>query len=101
MQCPKNPELPAKPHKSLARLFDFKEYQHLSYISARLVELVDTLGLEPSAQAWGFESLTGHHKMYERIFKAPALRQGLFFSKIFSNVSFNKKTNRYKFFHPR
>lgn len=28
---------------------------------ARLVELVDTLGLGPSARAWGFESLTGHH----------------------------------------
>ncbi|ACP25170.1 hypothetical protein NGR_c13900 [Sinorhizobium fredii NGR234] len=29
---------------------------------ARLVELVDTLGLGPSARAWGFESLTGHHR---------------------------------------
>ncbi len=29
---------------------------------ARLVELVDTLGLGPSARAWGFESLTGHQR---------------------------------------
>ena len=25
------------------------------------MELVDTLGLGPSAKAWGFESLIGHH----------------------------------------
>lgn len=31
-------------------------------LSARLVELVDTLGLGPSARAWGFESLTGHQR---------------------------------------
>ncbi len=62
-------------HKSIISVLD---------IDARLVELVDTLGLEPSAQAWGFESLTGHHKMYERSFKAPALRQGLFFYQVLS-----------------
>jgi hypothetical protein len=78
-QCLKSQVPLVELHKSLAKLFHFKEYQLLSYISARLVELVDTLGLEPSAQAWGFESLTGHHKMYVRIFKALVLRRGLFF----------------------
>ena len=55
---------------------------HLTHINARLVELVDTLGLEPNARAWGFESLTGHHRYcciaYVR-FKKPGLAPWLFF----------------------
>src|SRR6187549_1408690 len=53
-----------------------------SHISnARLVELVDTLGLEPSARAWGFESLTGHHRTVIAYvgYKKPGLAPWLFF----------------------
>ena len=47
--------LPCAPSSPLRRwLRDF--WHH-----ARMVELVDTLVLEASAQAWGFKSPSGHH----------------------------------------
>ena len=90
VQRPKNQALAEKPpklRKILAKCPQFPHYQKpLTYLDAQLVELVDTLGLEPNARAWGFESLTGHqlfpkgisYKKCERFLKAPS-RAGAFF----------------------
>ena len=90
MRRPKNLERAEKQPKfriSLAKFRPFPHYQTpLTYLVAQLVELVDTLGLEPNARAWGFESLTGHqlfpkgisYKKCERFLKAPS-RAGDFF----------------------
>ena len=87
MRRPKNQGWAEKQHKTIAKRPRFLQYQKpLTYLVAQLVELVDTLGLEPNARAWGFESLTGHqlfpkgisYKKCERFLKAPS-RAGAFF----------------------
>jgi hypothetical protein len=61
---------------------------------AQLVELVDTLGLEPNARAWGFESLTGHHKLSWN-FKSLGLAPGAFFFDFHSPVFNHHNTHFY------